>query len=526
MPVKRREFLKRSFVLTGGLFLPRFITGRKTAPGQNVYDIVIYGATSAGIIAAVTAARKGRSVIIVEPTGHLGGLTAGGLGQTDLGIEGTIGGMSLEFYRRIRQYYENEEAWKYQTWDEFMNKTDRLQAGREGMFAFEPHAAKQVYQKMLKEAGVPVVMNERIVLGNDGVDKRANKISAIKTESGNVYKGDIFIDATYEADLLAMAGVSYTVGREANAKYDETLNGVQKRRSHDHIFHKKVDPYVNAGQTGSGLLPGINKEYPGADGQGDDKVQAYCFRLTLTDVDENKIPIEKPKAYDELRYELLFRNFEAGDHRIPWINSPMPNRKTDINNKLAVSIDDIGMNYDYPEGAYKARSAIIDEHRNYEQGLIWTLANHSRVPKEVRKEVGRWGLAADEFENNGGWTPQLYIRESRRMIGEYVMTEHDCRRLKMVDDPVGLGSYNMDSHNVQRYVTDEGYVQNEGNIEYTPAGPYAISYRSLTPRKEECANLLVCCNGVSASHISFGSIRMEPIFMVLAQSAGNAADIA
>jgi len=378
----------------------------------------------------------------------------------------------------------------------------------------------------LEEAGVPLMMNERIILGDQGVQKKNDKITAIKTESGKVYRGKIFMDATYEADLLAMAGVSYTVGREANAKYNETLNGVQKRRAHNHIFKVNVDPYVESGQPDSGVLPGVHKGDPGEDGEGDHRVQAYCFRMTLTDVAENKIPIEKPKDYDELRYELLFRNFEAGDHRIPWINSPMPNRKTDINNRLAFSTDNIGMNYEYPDGNYSTRSAIMDEHRNYQQGLLWSLANHSRVPEKVRNEVGKWGLAADEFESNGSWTPQLYIRESRRMIGEYVMTEHDCRRLKVVEDPIGLGSYNMDSHNVQRYITEDGYAQNEGNLEYTPAGPYAISYRSLTPRSEECTNLLVCCNGVSASHISFGSIRMEPVFMVLAQSAAIAADLA
>ncbi|MDR8390373.1 FAD-dependent oxidoreductase [Aliifodinibius sp. S!AR15-10] len=526
MSIKRREFLKNSFVLTSGLILPQYLVGCSGEPQNQEYDIVVYGATSAGVVAAVAAARKGRSVILLEPSGHLGGLTTGGLGQTDIGIEGTIGGMSLEFYSKIREYYQNDDAWQYQTWDEFMKRTDRLQEGSEGMFAFEPHVARQVYQNMLDEAGVPVVMNEQIILGERGVDMNNDRITAIETESGNVYRGQIFIDATYEADLMAMAGVSYTVGREANAKYDETLNGVQKRRAHNHVFKEQVDPYVTPGEPGSGVLPGVHDGDPGEDGEGDDRVQAYCFRLTLTDVPENQVPIEKPAGYDEQRYELLFRNFESGDHRLPWINSPMPDRKTDINNKFAFSTDNIGMNYDYPDGDYVTRSAIIDEHRNYQQGLVWALGNHPRVPEEIRNEVGKWGLAANEFEDNGNWTPQLYIRESRRMLGEYVMTEHDCRRLEVVDDPVGLGSYNMDSHNVQRYVTEEEYAQNEGNIEYTPGGPYAISYRSLIPRSGECSNLLVCCNGVSASHISFGSIRMEPVFMVLAQSAANAADIA
>jgi len=526
MNFNRRDFLKNSLILSSGIILPKYLTGCNGDPRNEDYDIVVYGGTSAGVITAVAAARKGRSVILLEPSGHLGGLTTGGLGQTDLGIEGTIGGMSLEFYRRIREYYKNDHVWKYQTWNEFMDRTSRLQPDSEGMFAFEPHVARQIYLNMLNEANVPVVMNERIIRGDRGVTMNNDKITAIEMESGNVYKGRIFIDATYEADLMALAGVSYTIGREANTKYDETLNGVQKRRAHNHVFTVNVDPYVEPGNPGSGVLPGIHNQDPGEDGEGDHRVQAYCFRLTLTDVPENQMPIEKPAGYDEQRYELLFRNFEAGDHRIPWINSPMPNRKTDINNKWAFSTDNIGMNYEYPEGSYSQRSSIIDEHKHYQQGLMWALANHPRVPEEVRNEISKWGLAADEFTDYDNWTPQLYIREARRMIGEYVMTEHDCRRLKMADDPIGLGSYTMDSHNVQRHITNDGYAQNEGNIEYTPGGPYAISYRSLTPKSQECSNLLVTCNGVSSSHISFGSIRMEPVFMVLAQSAANAADIA
>lgn len=528
MKINRRNFIKSSMALAGGLILPGYLAGCR-AQDQTPYDIVVYGGTSAGIIAAVTGSQKGRSVILVEPSNHLGGLTTGGLGQTDIGVEGeggAIGGLSFEFYRRIRQHYDHEDSWKHETRAEYMNKTDRLQENSEGMFGFEPHVAKAVYREMLDEAEVPVVLGSRILLDGNGVEKNRDRITAIITEDGKIFRGRIFIDATYEGDLLAMAGVSYTVGRESNDKYDENLNGVQKERSHNHVFNRNVDPYITTGSPASGTLPGIHDENPGMDGQGDQRVQAYCYRMCLTDVPGNRIPIEKPDGYEEIRHELLFRNFEAGDHRMPWINSPMPNRKTDINNRVAVSTNNIGMNYDYPDGDYAAREAILEDHRLYQQGHMWAMANHPRVPEEIRKEYSRWGLAADEFSESGNWTPQIYVREARRMIGEYVMTEHDCRRLRIADDSIGLGSYAMDSHNVQRYITDEGFVQNEGNLEYSPRGPYAISYRSLTPRREECSNLLVCGNGISASHIAFGSIRMEPVFMVLGQSSAIASDLA
>jgi hypothetical protein len=528
MSLSRRDLLKSSLAAGAGLWQP---VGPRAGASQNepVFDIVVYGGTSAGIIAAVQAARAGRSVILIEPSSHLGGLTSGGLGQTDIGVEGAggaIGGISFDFYRRIRRHYDQAGAWKSQTRDEYMSRSNRLRADSEAMFGFEPQVAKAVFQHMLEEARVPVVMGDRLVLQARGVEKNRDRISAILTEAGNLYRGRIFIDATYEGDLLATAGVSYRVGRESNATYGENLNGVQTARSHNHVFKVKVDPYIKPGRTASGVLPGVDPTGPGEEFSGDHRVQAYCFRMCLTDVAGNQIAIEKPKGYDELRYELLFRNFEAGDTRMPWINSPMPNRKTDINNRYAVSTNNIGMNYDYPDGDYAERAAILEDHRIYQQGHMWTMANHPRVPGEIRNEYRRWGLAADEYPEHGNWTPQIYIREARRMVGEYVMTEHDCRRLRIAPDSVGLGSYALDSHNVQRYITREGFAQNEGNIEYSPRGPYAISYRSLTPRRGECVNLLVCANGVSSSHIAFGSIRMEPVFMVLAQSAAIAANLA
>lgn len=522
MAVNRRNFLKGSLALAGGLLLPSHLVSCTGAEEGNVFDIVVYGATSGGVIAAVSAAQKGMSVILIEPSSHLGGLTTGGLGRTDIGIEGTIGGLSLEFYNQIREYYRSDEPWIYEDRMEYMDHSVLLEPGSEGMFGFEPHVAREIYEGMLDEAGVSVVMEDRLILGERGVTKRNNRITAIETEAGNIYRGKVFIDATYEGDLLAMAGVSYHVGREANSTYDETLNGVQKVRTHNHIFPGFVDPYIEPGNRQSGILPGVHDGDPGEEFSGDHRVQAYCYRMCLTDVDENKIEFAKPDGYDELHYELLFRNFEAGENRIPWLPGAMPNRKTDTNNRWGFSTNHINVNYEYPDGDYATRERILQEQQHYQRGLMWTLANHPRIPEDIRNEVSRWGLAADEFTENESWPTQIYVREARRMVGEYVMTEQDCRRLRIVDDPIGLGSYSMDSHNVQRYITDDGCVQNEGNIEVSPRGPYAISYRSLLPKKQECENLLACC-AVSSSHIAFGSIRMEPVFMMLGQSAATAA---
>ena len=522
----RRDFLKGSLVLAGGLFLPSTLVqcSDDTSP---IYDMVIYGASSAGIIAAVSAARQGRSVILVEPSGHLGGLTTGGLGATDIGYEGAIGGMSLEFYRRIRQHYANDSAWTVQTPEEYMQMESVLfRRDSEGMFGFEPHIALRVYEQMLEEANIQLVMNDPIKQTRSAVEKRGDRIVSFTTENGNHYRGKMFIDASYECDLMALAGVSYHVGREANSVYGETLNGVQKVRTHNHIIPGFVDPYIRPGNPSSGVIPNVQDEDPGTEFEGDHRLQAYCFRMCLTNDTNNMIPFERPAGYDEMEYEVLFRNHEAGEDRTPWLPRSMPNRKTDTNNRWGVSTNKVGANYGYPDGTHAERSRLIEEQQHYQQGLMWTLANHPRIPEHIRQEVSQWGLAADEFTNNGGWPTQIYVRESRRMIGEYVTTELDCRRLIDVDDPVGLGSYAMDSHNVQRYITPQGCVQNEGNIEVAPGGPYKVSYRSLLPKRHECGNLLVCCNGVSSSHIAFGSIRMEPVFMVLGQSAATAAALA
>jgi hypothetical protein len=462
------------------------------------YDVVVYGGTSSGVIAAARVARLGKSVVLIEPGRHLGGLSSGGLGATDIGNKQAIGGMAREFYRRVGAECDQAEAWR-----------------------FEPHVAEKVFIDLIREADVPVVFGERLDLEN-GVQKRGPRIAQIVMESGHAFAARVFIDATYEGDLMATAGVSYTVGRESNTTYGETLNGVQTRHATHHQFIKPVDPYVVPGDPSSGLLPGIDPTGPGEEGAGDHRVQAYCFRLCTTDVPENRRPWPKPQDYAPLRYELLLRNFEAGDHRIPWHPVMMPNRKTDTNNNHAVSTDYVGMNYDYPDGDYATRERIIRAHESYTQGLMWTLANSPRVPEEVRKHFQTWGRAKDEFTDHKNWPRQLYVREARRMVAAYVMTQRNCQGHRSAEDPVALAAYTMDSHNVQRYVDEHGHVRNEGDVQVGGFPPYPIAYRSIVPRPSECTNLLVpVC--LSASHIAFGSIRMEPVFMVLGESAATAA---
>lgn len=505
-----------------------------SAQKSGSYDVVIYGGTSAGIASAIQASRMGKSVVMIEPTHRLGGLTTGGLGQTDIGNKQVIGGIAREFYQGIRKYYNDPLNWKRQSQEDYMAKVKRSVKGEDAMWTFEPSAAVAVYKEMLSKEKVRIVYGERLDRAN-GVTIKDGRILSIRMENGSGYTGKMFIDATYEGDLMAMAGISYRTGRESNKEYEETLNGVQankvgrtlkwtvSKNGCNHNFVNRVDPYVVKGDPNSGLLPYITNGPPGVDGEGDNRIQAYCFRMTLTDHPDNRIPFKKPDTYDELNYELLFRNFEAGEKAIPWINSPMPNRKTDTNNGKGFSTDFIGQNYDYPEASYEEREKIVQAHLAYQQGLMWTLAYHPRTPQKIRDEVSKWGTCKDEYEAGlDGWQEQLYIREARRMVSDYVMTQKDCERLKLVEDPVGMAAYSMDSHHVQRYVDVNGFVQNEGNVEAHGIVPYPISYRSIVPKKEECSNLLVpVC--VSSTHIAFGSIRMEPVFMVLGQSAATAA---
>lgn len=491
-------------------------------------DIIVYGGTSAAITAGVQAKRMGKSVIIVSPDQHLGGLSSGGLGFTDTGDKQVIGGLSREFYHRLYLHYDKQEAWKWQEKSEYGNKgqgTPAIDGDARTMWIFEPHAAENVFEDFVKENELEVHRGEWLDREN-GVTLKEGRIASFKTLSGKTFIGKIFLDATYEGDLMAAAGVSYHVGREANSVYGEEWNGIQTGvLHHQHWFEKDIDPYVVPGDPNSGLLPRISKEEPGKKGEGDHRIQAYCYRMCLTNHPGNRVPFPRPEGYDSTQYALLARVYKAGWDGTFRKFDPIPNRKTDTNNHGPFSTDNIGMNYDYPEASYERRREILKEHEVYQKGLMYFIANDPHVPQEVREAMSQWGLAKDEFTDNGHWPHQIYVREARRMIGEYVMTEHDVLSKREVPEPVGMGSYTVDSHNVQRYVKPDGFVQNEGDIGVKTPQPYSIAYRSMTPKKGECANLLVpVC--VSSSHIAYGSIRMEPVFMILGQSAATAASIA
>jgi len=492
-------------------------------------DLIIYGGTSAAITAAVEAVNSGISVIVVSPDKHLGGLSSGGLGFTDTGNKAVIGGLAREFYHQIYMHYDQEKSWNWQKKSEYGNQgqgTPAVDGTNRTMWIFEPHAAEKVFETWVKDKKIQVLREEYLNRDQGGIVMDGNRIQSIKTLSGKTFRGKMFIDATYEGDLMALAGVSYHVGREANSVYGEKWNGIQVGvLHHGHWFKSDISPYVIPGDKSSGLLFGVSAEDPGVYGEGDKRVQAYCFRLCLTDHEANRVPFKKPKNYNPKNYELLARVYASGWRETFEKFDPIPNRKTDTNNHGPFSTDFIGMNYDYPEASYQRRKEIIKAHEEYQQGLLYFIANDPSIPKDVQQEFAKWGLAKDEFKDNGNWPHQLYVREARRMIGHYVMTEHDTFSERAVDNAVGMGSYTLDSHNVQRYVKADGFVQNEGDIGVNPKKPYKISYGALVPKEAECQNLLVpVC--LSSSHIAFGSIRMEPVFMILGQSSAAAAILA
>lgn len=498
---------------------------------EEITDVIVYGGTSGAVTAAIQAKKMGKSVIVVSPDTHLGGLTAGGLGWTDTGKKEVIGGLSREFYQRVYTKYQEEDAWKWEDRSDFGNQgqgTPAIDGEFRTMWIFEPHVAEAVYDEWVEELGIEVVRDEWLDREN-GVTVEDGKITAMRTLSGKEFKGKMFIDATYEGDLMAAAGVSYHVGREANSVYDEEWNGVQTgvyhHRHHFNVLDQPIDPYWTKGDPSSGLLPRISAEDPGVKGEGDNKVQAYCFRTCMSNHPDNRVPFPRPENYDSTQYELLVRIFDAGWRE--WFGKfdMIPNRKTDTNNHGPFSSDNIGMNYDYPEAGYERRKEIIKEHEDYQKGLLYFVANDPRVPKETQEEFQKWGLAKDEFTDNGNWPHQIYVREARRMIGKYVMTENELLQKKPTPESVGMGSYTIDSHNIQRYVDENGHVHNEGDIGVPLPQPYEIAYGSLVPEKEEIQNLVVPV-AVSASHIAFGSIRMEPVFMILGQSAATAAVMA
>jgi len=471
-------------------------------------DICIYGGTSAGVAAAIQASRMGRRAVIVMPGRQLGGMTTAGLGYTDFGSKDAIGGIARDFYRRIRDYYQRTYG---------ANSKQAADCG--GGYRFEPSVAARMVDELLTAAGVPVFAEQRLT----AVTKSGARITQISMEGGQVFRARMFIDATYEGDLMARARVSYTVGREANARYGETLNGVQFGHPGNN-FKVFVDPYVVEGDPRRGLLPGVSDDEPGVQGEGDRRVQAYNFRMCLTNIPQNMVYFPRPKDYDPARYTLLARYIKAGVWDALRLASHLPNGKTDTNNHGAFSTDYIGGSHAWPEADYATRARIFQEHLDYQQGLLYFLVHDERVPLRIRQEVGQWGLARDEFVGTGNWPHELYVREARRMVSDYVMTEHNCRGRALAEDSVGLAAYTMDSHHVRRVVRD-GRVVNEGDVQVGGFPPYPIAYRAIVPRATECDNLLVpVC--LSSSHIAYGSIRMEPVFMVLGQSAAAAASLA
>lgn len=464
-------------------------------PRHHTADVVVYGGTSGGVTAAVAAARRHRSAILLVFNDKIGGMTAGGLGRTDVGNQAAFGGISREFFRRIGKHYDEEISW-----------------------VFEPHVAGQTYLRLLKEAGVTVLHFQRLA----SVEVVDQTIRSLTTEAGHTFSAAHFIDASYEGDLMAAAGVSFAVGREPAEQYREIYAG--RHFGHPgHNFQTFVDPYRTPGDPSSGLLPEIQDIPPGRQGEGDHCIQAYNFRLCLTP-NPDRIPFPQPDQYDPGRYELLARYIQTGVYDPLNLTAWMPHNKTDTNNHGAFSTDFIGGNYDWPEGSYTRREEIFQEHVRYMQGLLYFLSHDERVPAAIRAETAQWGLPADEFPSSGGWPHELYVREARRMVSDYVMTEADCIGERAADDPVALAAYQIDSHNCRRLVLfDRAF--NEGNVEIPVPKPFPISYRALVPRKSEVRNLLVPW-ALSASHIAFGSIRMEPVFMVLGEASAIAADLA
>ncbi len=472
-----------------------------------------------------------KSVVMVCPERHLGGVTTSGLGWTDSGTKAVIGGLSREFYHRVWEHYEKPQAWRWQKREDYGNKGQGTAASdsvERTMWIFEPHVAEQVYEDWIRESKITVVRNAWLDR-EKGVRKQGNRILSITMLDGTTYAAKMFIDATYEGDLMAAAGAEYHVGRESSREFGEQWNGVQtgvlQHRHNFGVLSTPVSPYVTPGDPRSGVLPRISGEPPGTHGDGDKKVQAYCFRMCLTQSPANRVPFSKPAGYDPKQYELLLRIFAAGWRETFDKFDAIPNAKTDTNNHGPFSTDDIGANWDYPDASYARRREIIQEHLNYESGWFYFIANDARVPADVRSAMAKWGLAKDEFTDNANWPYQLYVREARRMMGEYVMTENELTKKRPTPEPIGMGSYGIDSHNVQRYITPEGYVQNEGDIGVSTNGPYQIAYGAIAPKKAQTANLLVpVC--LSSSHIAYGSIRMEPVFMILGQSAATAAALA
>jgi hypothetical protein len=499
---------RASFVLA--VLLAASVACQPGLAGGVEADVIVYGATTTGLAAAIQSSAMGMKVVVVEASNHVGGMTTGGLSSSDVGKAWAIGGVATQFYSRVGRAYGSDNR----------------------VFHFEPKVAASVFEAWLREAGVEVITNEPLDLAN-GVVKKDDRIESIRSESDRTFRGKVFIDASFEGDVMAKAGVSFTVGREPDNQYSESLAGIRrgdlKPRPHytqgdkDH-FTTAVDPYRTPGDPASGLLPWVNRVDLAAfvNGVGDKGVQAYNYRLCVTDDPANRMPFVKPDGYRDIDHELLIRVLESGDIRLPILIHKLPNRKFDWNSMHAVGTDLPGSSWTYPEADHKARKRIAAEHALYAKGVMWTLAHHPRVPESIRSFVSRHGWCRDEFTDSSGFPPQLYVREGRRMLSDKVVTQGVCMGTEPCDDPVALGSFGLDSHAVQYFVNEDGHVHREGVFWLVPPKPYGISWQAIRPKRTECTNLLVpTC--VSASHAAYGSLRMEPVYMALGQAAGTAA---
>lgn len=479
-------------------------------------DVCVYGESASGVMAAVQAARSGKRTVLVSKNGHVGGLATSGLTATDINRHTVVGGLAEEFYRRIYEYYLSPSVWRNQTRDEFMESTrKRTFSGkndaRRMQWVYESGVGERIMKEMLAEAGVEVLYDSPIDLRR-GVVKRGSDIRCIVLADGRKIFAKMFVDSSYEGDLMAQAGVSYIVGRESREQYGESLAGIRREGAID------MSPYDGSGE----LLPYVDAKLWGGQGEADSRTQSYCYRLTLTDDPSNAVPVECPEGYNPKLYETVLARKINGNPDVELKNiitfTPMPNRKTDTNH-----LDFVGASYGYAEGDYAVRERMEREHRDYALGMLWFLGNDPRVPEHLRTEMKRWGLAKDEFGENGNFPYQIYVREARRMIGKQVMTEHNVRKAYRVEakNSVGVGSYMLDCHYVSYVAGDDGKVYIEGNI-FESTRPYPISYYALTPQDGECGNLLVTVC-LSSSHVAYSSIRMEPTYMVLGQSAAAAA---
>jgi len=490
------------------LLLGAALSAASSHAAEPTIDLIVYGGTASGVMTAYSAAREGLHVVLLESGAHLGGMVTGGLSATDLGHFAIIGGYAREYYMKTAAHYGVHDLQRGENW------------------LSEPHVDEEIFNEMLKGSGVEVVFHERL-REMDGVEMQGGRIVSVITGEGKQWRAAVFADCSYEGDVMAQSHVSYTWGRESAKEYGEDLAGVREETP-GHQFRWAMSPY----DAEHHLLPEVDAGPLGAAGSGDKKVQAYNFRLILTNDPANRLPFPKPDGYDRARFALLERylgEFEKHVGRAPRMRDVflpvlIPNHKADFNNNGPISTDYIGHSWKYPEASYAEKRAIWREHLLYTESLMYFFSHDASVPETLRAELNEWGLPRDEFADTDHWSRQLYIREGRRMVGAYVMRQSDLQTERTKNDSIGMGSYNSDSHNIQRVAMPDGSVRNEGNVE-VPVQPYEIAYRSITPKREQVENLLVpVC--LSATHAAYSSVRMEPQYMIIGQAAGVAAALA